>query len=530
MRPEDRERIQLEVTSRLLERHTALSETRNNYLETLVGDTIYHERRRLERDRPKGDELAFYANLGKRLPKASEAEIARMLESLLRRFVAEVVGNFDERVYRFSTSVVPAGLSLLLTASGARGPRDLLHLRDITSSVRDHIEVQGEVQHLKHLIKRGTVMVVPTHSSHLDSIVLGYAAHLLELPPLLYGAGLNLFTNPLVSFFMNNLGAYRVDRKKTCAVYKDVLKEYASVAMEMGYHNLFFPGGTRSRSGAVESKLKKGLLGTAVSAYINNLKQGRAQPNVYVVPCTISYSLVLEAETLIDDYLKEVGKSRYIIEDDEFSKPRRVLNFMNEIASLDGRIVVTLSRPLDIVGNFVDDQGNSLDPRGRVVDTKAYVSRHGAPKHDPQRDQQYTQEIAESVVRGLRRDSVVMTTNVVALALLNLLVRKNPSLDRYRLLRTGGTAPSFTHADVVTETGRVKQQIERLGAPRLSKEIRRGTPLTIVDDALRRFQTYHSRPVAERRGDRIFHEDRNLLFYYSNRLQGYDLERAGGAQ
>ena len=111
---------------------------------------------------------------------------------------------------------------------------------------------------------------------------------------------------------MQNLGAYKVDRKKKAALYKEVLKEYATCSIEMGYHNLFFPGGTRSRSGAVEARLKKGLLGTSVTAYANALKDGRPRPNVYIVPCTLSYKLVLEAETLIDDHLKAVGKSRFI--------------------------------------------------------------------------------------------------------------------------------------------------------------------------------------------------------------------------
>ncbi|MGE0321269.1 MAG: 1-acyl-sn-glycerol-3-phosphate acyltransferase [Polyangiaceae bacterium] len=526
MRPEDRERIQLEVTSRVLERHMARSASGPDYLETLINDTIYNERRRLERDPPKGDEASFYAGLAKRLPKASQVELKHMLEEMLRRFVAEVVGNFDERVYRLSTSVVPTGLSLLLKASSAAGPRDLLSLDGI-SVVRDHIELQGEVDHVKRLLGKGTLMVVPTHSSHLDSIVLGYAAHLMQLPPLLYGAGLNLFTNPLISFFMNNLGAYRVDRKKTASIYKEVLKEYATVAMEMGYHNLFFPGGTRSRSGAVESKLKKGLLGTAVTAYINNLKHERMRPNVYIVPCTISYDLVLEAETLIDDYLKEVGKSRYIIEDDEFSKPRRILNFMSEIASLDGRIAVTFGRPLDIVGNFVDLDGRSLDPRGRVVDTKSYVLKNGVPEHDHQRDQEYTQEIADAVVKGLRENNVVMSTNIVAYTLMRMLKLKNPSVDLYRLLRTGGSTPSFPHGDVVRETAATIELVKAAEQPRLADEVRSATALAAVDDALRHFKSYHTHPVAERRGDRVFHEDRNLLLYYANRLSGYDLERAG---
>ena len=48
----------------------------------------------------------------------------------------------------------------------------------------------------------------------MDSLVLGYAIYRLGLPPVIYGAGLNLFSNPLVGFFMHNLGAYTVDRRK----------------------------------------------------------------------------------------------------------------------------------------------------------------------------------------------------------------------------------------------------------------------------------------------------------------------------
>ena len=102
---------------------------------------------------------------------------------------------------------------------------------------------------------------------------------------------------------MRNLGAYKVDRKKTATVYKDVLKEYATCSLEMGYHNLFFPGGTRSRSGAVERHLKLGLLGCAVRAYVGRPRAGRPRPEIYLVPVTMNYELVLEAETLIDDHL-----------------------------------------------------------------------------------------------------------------------------------------------------------------------------------------------------------------------------------
>ncbi|MCK6535730.1 MAG: 1-acyl-sn-glycerol-3-phosphate acyltransferase [Polyangiaceae bacterium] len=527
MRPEHRERARIEAATRVVDRHVAsLRPPEEVGLEALVNDTLYHERRRLERERggdPRGaEDSAFYHRIQKRLRHASARDLREMLDQIALRFASEIVGNFDDRVYKLSTTVVPTGLSVLLTAMS---PGKLGSLSSLRHGLSDHVQIQGSVDHVRKLLDKGTLVVVPTHSSHLDSIVLGYAVHLMGLPPLLYGAGLNLFKNPVTSFFMNNLGAYRVDRKKTAGLYKDVLKEYATVALELDYNNLFFPGGTRSRSGAVEQKLKRGLLGTAVRAYVGNLQSRRDKPNLYVVPCTISYKLGLEAETLIDDYLKEVGKNRYIIEDDEFSRPRQVLNFMSNLVSLDSRVVITFSRPLDVVGNYVDEEGRSLDPRGRVVDAASYVSDGGAPVHDAQRDEEYTNELSSAIAREFLRDNLAMSTHVVGYALLDMIQRENPDMDLYRLLRTGGRSPSVTASDLATETERVVGALRRSAkGPRMSDELARD-PKAIVDDALRAFASYHTHPAAVRRGDRVFHENRNLLLYYGNRLKGYDLGR-----
>jgi glycerol-3-phosphate O-acyltransferase len=530
MRPEHRERARIESATRVVDRNVAaLQGSEEAGLEALVNDTLYHERRRLERENSSDprihDDIAFYQRVQKRLRHASARDLRELLDQIALRFASEIVGNFDDRVYKLSTTVVPAGLSVLLTAMS---PGKLWSLRSLRHGLSDHVQIQGAVDHARGLLDRGTLVVVPTHSSHLDSIVLGYAVHLMGLPPLLYGAGLNLFKNPITSYFMNNLGAYRVDRKKSAGLYKDVLKEYATVALELDYNNLFFPGGTRSRNGAVEARLKRGLLGTAIRAYVENLRAQRDKPNLYVVPCTISYKLVLEAETLIDDHLKEVGKSRYIIEDDEFSRPRQVLNFLSNLVSLDSRVVITMGEPLDVVGNRVDTQGRSLDPRGRIVETADYVRRDGAPVHDDQRDAEYTNELAESVVAGYHAENVIMSTHVVGHALLSMLKRENPDADLYRLLRTGGRSPCVSWSDLCAETERTLAALRDLpNGPRLADELSGGAD-GVIDDALRAFGTYHTRPAALRRGERVFHEDRNLLLYYGNRLRGYDLGRQLG--
>ena len=72
-------------------------------------------------------------------------------------------------------------------------------------------------------------------------------------PPVIYGAGKNLFTNPIISFFMHNLGAYRVDRRIRVSLYKDVLKLYSQVMIERGYHSrCFFRAERVAGSGMIE--------------------------------------------------------------------------------------------------------------------------------------------------------------------------------------------------------------------------------------------------------------------------------------
>jgi glycerol-3-phosphate O-acyltransferase len=351
----------------------------------------------------------------------------------------------------------------------------------------------------------------------------------LGLPPYIYGAGLNLFSNRLVGFFMHNLGAYKIDRKKQSRIYKAVIKNYARVSMERGYHNLFFPGGTRSRSGAVENKLKLGLLGQALLAYINNLQHHKVQPDIFIVPCTINYELVLEAETLIDDHLKEVGKNRYIIEDDEFSRPKRVMEFASQLFGLESRIHLVISHPLDVFGNPIDPNGRSLDDRLRPVERAQYVSNDGQPVFDPQRDREYTRETAQAIIRAFLKDTVVKPIHLLAWTVFDWLQAENPGMDLYRLLRSGGIQPSMPLTQVYQRVERVLAQLkdmQQAGKIRLAPSLNIRDMSLIVNRALVHLKSYHRRPALTRQGDRLFHFDRNLLYYYQNRLAQHGLPKS----
>ena len=70
--------------------------------------------------------------------------------------------------------------------------------------------------------------------------------------PAFNGAGV-LYNLKIFSYFFNSLGAYKVDRKKKTLLNG---KTYTEEAIINDCHNLFYPGGTRSRSGSIKFKIR----------------------------------------------------------------------------------------------------------------------------------------------------------------------------------------------------------------------------------------------------------------------------------
>ncbi|HEY4221799.1 MAG TPA: hypothetical protein VGO62_10655, partial [Myxococcota bacterium] len=122
-------------------------------------------------------------------------------------------------------------------------------------------------------------------------------------------------------------------------------------------------------------------------------------------------------------------------------------------------------------------------------------------------------------------------THVCAHAVLALLRKQNPSVDFVRLLRGRGKVDDLELREVYAEVRRVLDELRaqnRRGAVRLGPVVSNGSAEDVVADGLRHFAIYHSAPAVFRKGDRVSSGDRGLLFYYSNRLEGYQLERGTG--
>jgi glycerol-3-phosphate O-acyltransferase len=479
--------------------------------------------------------LGEWRALARSLGRMSETDCIWRLREIVARYARDVAGNFDPRVYKVATRTIAPLIGMLM--SPMQTMRHLGGAFDLRA-LDGRVVVNGPIGTIRSLTEKGTVIHVPTHLSNLDSVVFGFALERVGLSPATYGAGKNLFTNPALSFFMHNLGAYRIDRRVKHGTYKEVLKAYSCVILERGYHSLFFPGGTRSRSGAVERRLKLGLAGTGVEAMARTAARGQMR-KVFFVPATINYLLTLEAETLIGDFLQEEGKHRYIIEDDESARPGRIAAFMRKLLGLDSGCVVRFGQPLDCFGNHVDADGISYDARGHAVSPLSYLTDgDGRVGHDPARDAQYTRELAEAIVDSYSRETVALATHLVAAAAFDRL-RESVLGSGGRSSRVQGEAAADIFAmlrtkdDVTVSRSALAESVERLrdraielesrGRIVLGARLARASGREILDEALRAFSGYHTTPVLEPRGADLVLADTRLIFYYQNRLTSHGL-------
>jgi glycerol-3-phosphate O-acyltransferase len=497
-------------------------ESSEHGLEYILNEAAYFEMSRLESSKKKRhqQQWEFWHSIALRVGRNAEDENADLLSSLVRRYATDIVGQFSPLVFRLATRVIPVGLNALFNAN--RPTQMFSKVRQLG----DRIVVQGETERLRKLSRIGTLVYTPTHSSNMDSILLGWSLDHAGLPPVTYGAGKNLFRQPLTAFFMHNLGAYKVDRRLRHSLYKEVLKTVSQLLLERGYHSLFFPGGTRSRSGHVEQKLKLGLLGSALEAFVESAIRGTPQ-RIFVVPMTINYHLVLEAETLVSDFLRADGRQRYIIEDDEFSEVGRVVRFAMNVMTMDTPIAIHYGEPLDPFGNKVDEYGQSHDSQGRRVDPYGYVLGETGPAHDESRDREYTRHLGKQVGDSFIRNNVVCSIHLVSLALLYILGERHSSWDLYRTIRFG--RGEFVAKDELSTTVMrlltIARKAAAAGNVRLGANVAAGSASRLIDEAIRYFTMYHTTPLVKRRGNGIELAHLPLLFYYSNRARGYGFER-----
>lgn len=504
-------------------------------LREVLETTVYLEKLRIKQNPWKvdpPDEMRFWNNIQGELlelttRKDTDAVEKKLLHKIISRYGNEIAGNFKKTRYKMAREIVQFGFSRLLNAT--RVKRFGAFFRN-EYTLNDKIQINGKTGQLRKLAKIGTVVMVPTHFSNLDSILIGWVIHILGLPAFIYGAGLNLFNIKILAYFMNSLGAYKVDRRKKNPIYLETLKSYSKLAMEEGAHSLFFPGGTRSRSGRMETSLKLGLLGTAMEAQRNLYQNGQDKENrkIFIVPVTINYHFVLEAPSLINEFLKQEGQAKYYVENDEYSSSYKMIKFLLKFFTKGSDISVSIGRGMDLLGNYVDKQGRSIDQHGRFIHTKEYFMSNGVVSVDRQREHEYTRQLSEVIVKEYHRINCVFSSHLVAFVGFNMLRKKYTKLDLYDFLRLPEEDIFIPYEEFKTKFEEVRNAVFRLqkkGQLNTSTHLH-GALDDVIALGLENVGMYHSkRPLLRDKQGNIITHDLNILYYYHNRTHGYALEK-----
>jgi len=497
----------------------------------IISKTIYSEQQRIKLNPWKVDppnEKEYWKNITQELEliQAREDRVEaekELLHKIINRYSEEIVGHFMPGTFKLSRNILTSLFKRLFTRYFGRGQWRWGSQRQLG----DRIKVVGDLPLLRKLFQEGVVVVLPTHHSNLDSIMVGYTVDTkMGLPAFAYGAGLNLYNVELAAYFMNRLGAYRVDRRKKNPIYLECLKSMSAYALTKNVNSIFFPGGTRSRSGATETRVKLGLLSSVIEAQRLHLMTEKKK-KIFIVTLNIGYHFVLEGASLIDQYLRETGREKYQRSRNLHPGFSDYLRFVKNLFVKESEVYMSLGQIMDVFGNSVNENGESVDKFGHKVQIDDYFLTDGILKADTQRESIYTRILGEAVVSEFQKNNVALSSNVVSFVAFQLLYEKSECSDLITFLIAAPQQFSIVAADFESccyELIGELRKMEAEGLIRCSQEFNMSDP-EIVKSGLQQLGVYHQHRVVARINEAVYSEDLRLLYFYHNRLSTYPLQQ-----
>jgi glycerol-3-phosphate O-acyltransferase len=442
---------------------------------------------------------------------------------IIQRYAEEIVGTFQSKTFYFARRFLTFFFKLIYNSLGSKGGIFFGNKAELL----DKINIYGPINKIRSIGSQYTLVFVPTHSSNLDSIMIGYAIDSkLGLPSFSYGAGLNLYNFGPAAYFMNRLGAYRVDRRKKNQIYLESLIAMSQLSIQDGVNSLFFPGGTRSRSGHVEQKLKLGLLSSAILAQ-RKLCQRNSENKVIIVPLILSYNFVLEARELIEQYLKSTGQEKYVKPASKTKNFFKTFGYFFRFFSKSSEMSLSLGQPMDVFGNAVDKDGNSIDKFGNNIDIKDYFLTNGELVFDSQRESEYTQLLATKIASRYLEENVILPSQLAAYAAFKLLcfeIKPESVLDIFRLDPQNYPLDFDQFAYIFQFCLDKLKVLESKNQIILSKDFTEGSLNKIMREAIKKLGVYHTKiPLRFKNKSVLISEDFQILYFYHNRLDGYPL-------
>ncbi len=304
-------------------------------------------------------------------------DLSEQLKRPYGEVVAEARSNIEEIGANYKMGVV-AFLSFLLTLLWAR--------------IYEGIEVDEEgIARIREEGKKSPIIVVPSHKSHIDYLIISYLFFRNGLIPPHIAAGANLSFFPLGPIFRRG-GAFFLRRSFSGQpIYAHIFRHYVRKLLRDGHWLEFFPEGGRSRTGKLLPP-KYGLIKHVLESVADGVVH-----DVAFVPTNFGYERLIEEKA----YRKELEGGEKKAE-----SPVEVLKATSVLVHKYGRIRIQFGQPLS---------------------ARAFLQAHGALAPAEERDQPAFERALKVfgylILGGINEAAVLTPTALVSAVLLSKIQR-----------------------------------------------------------------------------------------------------------
>jgi glycerol-3-phosphate O-acyltransferase len=162
--------------------------------------------------------------------------------------------------------------------------------------IYDGIEIdQAGIERIREAARKGPLVLLPSHKSHVDYLVLSYVLFKNDISPPLVAAGENLSFWPLGAILRRG-GAFFIRRSFSGKkFYSALVAAYLRKLLSERFNIEFFLEGGRSRTGKLLPP-KLGLLSMVVEAALQLRHR-----HVQFVPISIGYESIIEARSYVNE-------------------------------------------------------------------------------------------------------------------------------------------------------------------------------------------------------------------------------------
>jgi glycerol-3-phosphate O-acyltransferase len=244
--------------------------------------------------------------------------------------------------------------------------------------------------------KRHPIVLVPSHRSYFDFLILSWLLYRNYLVPPHIAARDNMAFGPF-GFLFRQVGAFYLRKSFDDPLYKEVFRAYVGYLVREGFTQEFFIEGGRSRTGKTMAP-RLGMLSWDVDAFLESKRR-----DLFFVPIAISYERLVEESGMIEE-LDGAAKSKESV--------LGLLRARKYLQRKFGSVHVSFGEPISLAG-ALGDQRERFEAlqRGQIDSPELRDALEN-------RKREFVNDLGHSLVERIGWATVANATSVAAVVLM----------------------------------------------------------------------------------------------------------------